>query len=213
MSWTDGTDFDDLQVLVSALSELRPDPALDETDPEVASQRVVIAAELKTLVDQVLHDSVEHARARGVSWQQIGDVLGISRQAAFQRFRNPDDPRGSNHMRTKSNNALIPKAESVYRHIEDGNYAPVGSDMTFIVQRVLTEKKIMSVWSEATAVAGRLESFGESFVRPSGRYAVVVETPLNFEAGDFVGRIAYNRRDKIVGMLILRAEDIATAPF
>ena len=49
-------------------------------------------------------------------------------------------------------------------------------------------------------------------VRPSGSN-VVVETPLSFEAGDFVGRIAYNRRAKIVGMLILRPEDLPTAPF
>ena len=70
----------------------------------------------------------------------------------------------------------------------------------------------MGVWSDATAMAGNLESLGESFVRPSGSN-VVVETPLLFEAGDFVGRIAYNRRNKITGMLILRPDDVASAPF
>ena len=207
-------DLGDIHVLISALIGLgaSSDSAGGETSLEVATQRVAIAAELKMLADQALHDSVEQARAQRVSWQQIGDVLGISRQAAFQRFRNPNDPRGSSPMRTKSNNALITSAEVVYHQIARGDYEPVGRQMTFLVQRVLNEKKVMGVWSDVTATAGALESLGESFVRPSGSN-VVVETPLSFEAGDFVGRIAYNRRDKIVGMLILRPDDVPSAPF
>ena len=204
--------LDDAQVLISGLVELQS----DDEDPEpsvVAVKRVAIAAELKTVVDQVLHDSVEAARASQVSWQQVGDILGISRQAAFQRFRNPDDPRGNEHMRTKTDNALIPRAEQIYHQLDSGNYESVGAEMTFVVQRVLTEKKVMGVWSQVKTMAGSLESIGESFVRPSGRNAVVVETPLSFEAADVIGRIAYNKRDKIVGMLILPAENIASAPF
>ncbi len=207
--------IDDLRVLVTALAELDENVA-NETEgdlQDVATQRVAISMELKTLVDQCLHDRVEQARANQVSWQQIGDVLGISRQAAFQRFRNPDDPRGNNHMRTQSNNALIPKAEGVYYFLQAGDYDAVGQQMTFVAQRVLTEQKVMRVWSDAQAMAGSLESLGESFVRPSGRNAIVVETPLSFEAADFVGRIAYNKRDKIVGMLIMRPEDLPAAPF
>jgi hypothetical protein len=40
-----------------------------------------------------------------------------------------------------------------------------------------------------------------------------VETPLSFESQDFVGRIAYNRRDMVVGMLILPPDDASAAPF
>ena len=67
-------------------------------------------------------------------------------------------------------------------------------------------------WVFSTALAGGLESLGDSFVRPSGSN-VVVETPLIFEGADFVGRIAFNRRNKITGMLILRPEDVPSAPF
>ena len=215
MTLSDEAATDDLRVLISALEELDgiADGDANENRPDLAINRVAIAMELKTLVDQCLHDRVEQARAEKVPWQQIGDVLGITRQAAFQRFRNPDDPRGDNHMRTRSNNALIPKAEQAYRLLDAGDYAAVASQMTFVVQRVLTERKVMDVWADVQTFAGSLESFGESFVRPSGRRAVVCETPLCFEAGDFVGRIAYNKHDKIVGMLIMRREDLSSAPF
>ncbi len=35
---------------------------------------------------EVLQEHVEILRVRGVSWAQIGDALGISRQAAWERF-------------------------------------------------------------------------------------------------------------------------------
>ncbi len=202
----------DVQALVSALIESGSATRTSETETEVATQQVAIAAELKCMVDQTLHDSVAQARAHQVSWQQIGDVLGITRQAAFQRFRDPDDPKGTSPVPTTKHAALVPEAEAVYHDLAAGDYDAVARQMTFLVQRALNEKKVMGVWADTVAVAGTLESLGESLVRPSGSN-VVVETPLSFEAGDFVGRIAYNRRAKIVGMLILRPEDLPTAPF
>ena len=35
--------------------------------------------------------AAEKARDAGCTWQEIGDVLGVSRQAAFQRFGKPID--------------------------------------------------------------------------------------------------------------------------
>jgi biotin operon repressor len=35
-----------------------------------------------------LRKAVADARSHGDSWQQLGDVLGISRQAAQQRFKD-----------------------------------------------------------------------------------------------------------------------------
>ena len=36
---------------------------------------------------------MDRAREAGQSWREIGAVLGTSRQAAFQRFGHPVDPR------------------------------------------------------------------------------------------------------------------------
>jgi ATP-dependent Clp protease ATP-binding subunit ClpX len=37
-------------------------------------------------VREVLQEQVDLLRARGVSWGAIGDAMGISRQAAWERF-------------------------------------------------------------------------------------------------------------------------------
>src|ERR1700683_411398 len=54
---------------------------------------VAAARELSAAADAALQAAVDRARAAGQSWREIGDVLGTSRQAAFQRFGHPVDPR------------------------------------------------------------------------------------------------------------------------
>jgi hypothetical protein len=41
-------------------------------------------------VDVALHDHVGILRARGISWTRIGEALGVSKQAAWERFSGED---------------------------------------------------------------------------------------------------------------------------
>jgi hypothetical protein len=51
------------------------------------------ARELSAATGEALQAAVDRARAAGHSWREIGDVLGTTRQAAFQRFGHPVDRR------------------------------------------------------------------------------------------------------------------------
>src|SRR5436305_3254261 len=42
--------------------------------------------QLAGAVDEALRATVDRARDSGHTWQEVGDVLGTTRQAAFQRF-------------------------------------------------------------------------------------------------------------------------------
>lgn len=53
-----------------------------ETDPETGLRAAVA---LRRLAEQVEATHVGVARAGGWSWEQIGDALGISRQAAHTK--------------------------------------------------------------------------------------------------------------------------------
>lgn len=44
-------------------------------------------------VDEGMRAVVQRARDAGHTWAEIGEVLGTTRQAAFQRFGRPTDPR------------------------------------------------------------------------------------------------------------------------
>jgi hypothetical protein len=65
----------------------REDAAATPLDAVAAALRTVRSAE------DDLRAAVESARSAGRSWAEIGDALGTSRQAAFQRFGRPIDPR------------------------------------------------------------------------------------------------------------------------
>jgi len=54
---------------------------------------VAAARELAVAASSALQAAVDQARGAGHSWRKIGDVLDTTRQAAFQRFGRPVDPR------------------------------------------------------------------------------------------------------------------------
>jgi hypothetical protein len=48
-----------------------------------------IAGQLQALADDLVEDYVEHCRMHGYTWAEIGSMLGVTRQAAQQRFLAP----------------------------------------------------------------------------------------------------------------------------
>ena len=48
-----------------------------------------VAGQLQALADDLIEEYVEHCRMHGSSWAEIGTALGVTRQAAQQRFLAP----------------------------------------------------------------------------------------------------------------------------
>ena len=57
--------------------------AASDADPDVGLRAV---RSLRVLAERLEALQVENARALGWSWQEIADRLGVSRQAAWERF-------------------------------------------------------------------------------------------------------------------------------
>jgi hypothetical protein len=60
-----------------------PSRSADPDDPAVGLRAAVA---LRRLADRVEATHVLAARRRGWSWQQIGDVLGVTRQSVHEKF-------------------------------------------------------------------------------------------------------------------------------
>lgn len=50
-------------------------------------ERVIAADGLCALATTVLADLVDEARSAGVTWLELGEALGVTRQAVYERFR------------------------------------------------------------------------------------------------------------------------------
>jgi hypothetical protein len=62
------------------------DPATAEVENTEDLRGVAVAADALAAEEARLTEAVEIARAHGRSWTRIGIALGVSRQAARQRF-------------------------------------------------------------------------------------------------------------------------------
>ena len=63
-----------------------PFPPMADSDDDVVLRRLRSAAGHAAAADSGLRGLVDLVRSRDVSWARIGDALGVSRQAAWERF-------------------------------------------------------------------------------------------------------------------------------
>ena len=79
--------------IATIITEVEPDihRALQD-DRDAYLRLIAVASAIDAEAAGTLRDSVLSARTAGLSWERIGDVLHISRQAAQQRFGTPASP-------------------------------------------------------------------------------------------------------------------------
>jgi hypothetical protein len=63
-----------------------PFPSFENENDETLLGRLRPASDLVESAAAGLHGLVDLLRRRGVSWARIGSALGVSRQAAWERF-------------------------------------------------------------------------------------------------------------------------------
>ncbi|MEO7587740.1 MAG: hypothetical protein ABIS84_06890 [Arachnia sp.] len=161
-----------------------------------------------------LQSAVDLARAHGQSWADIGDVLGISRQAAFKRFGRPHDPRTGDEMNdTTTASSVVALTERVFWMLDAGDYAAIADLMTTGTARVLTREVLLGMWASAVAEAGNLlacrrtrAELGDGTVLHPDESVlglVIGATELECEAGQWVGRLAIDTEHRVVGLLVV----------
>lgn len=86
------SDSDMAILLAEAIA--KADPGLSErleSDPQAHLEMVQLTAIADTEASNLLHTAVSSARAAGFSWEAVGGALGMTRQAAQQRFKITDE--------------------------------------------------------------------------------------------------------------------------
>lgn len=77
-----------LRTLMHQVSDALDSRDVRALDSNLAERELQFLADLRAATDRALSNAVPYAqKKRGLSWQRIGDLLGMSRQAAWERFR------------------------------------------------------------------------------------------------------------------------------
>jgi hypothetical protein len=175
-------------------------PVLSTDDDPLGTLRTSIEVQSKTVA--LVAAAVEQARAAGQTWQDIGTVLGVSRQAAFQRFGKPIDPRTGETMNTTPLPEAVTLVETIIDALARGRWGDVASRFDAQMRDALTEDGLAAAWAQVIGMAGAFDTRGESEAARAADITIT-NTPLAFEAGDFVARISFHDDQTIAGLYIL----------
>ncbi|HEX3752532.1 MAG TPA: DUF3887 domain-containing protein [Streptosporangiaceae bacterium] len=151
--------------------------------------------------EEELAMSVAQARESGHTWAEIGQILGTSRQAAFQRFGRPADPRTGRPMEPVVPDARD-RAGQLLADLTAGRWADVWAQFGDRVAARLDPPGLAAAWAQVIGLVGQYERHGEPSVYQAGDFTVV-DTPLFFEAGERMGRVSYDRDGRVAGLFFL----------
>lgn len=171
-----------------------------------------------------LKAAVHQARAEGRTWADIGEVLGISRQAAFKRFGEVTNPANGQRIAgaPMSIQAIQQLTQQVFDLIAEAKYAELEQLMHPEVRKELPATLIAETWASVLAEVGAKESYDDTHVvLPGGDRidedtnilgTVVGVTTIQHEAGDMMGRVAIDEQQRVVGILVV-TPDYEPLPF
>jgi hypothetical protein len=164
-------------------------------------EAVTAARDLSATADAALQESVDRARGAGHSWREIGDVLETTRQAAFQRFGRPVDPRTGQPMVRQILPGAADRAVAIVRLLAQGRWDEVRRDFDATMTDRLSAVELARGWAQVVGMVGALDRAGEPTAVVAG-IGTVVDVPLQFEAGDRTGRISFSPDGQITGLFI-----------
>lgn len=185
-------------------------------------EEVIRAQEQLMASKERLQNAVTAARSQGHTWQEIGDALHMSRQAAFKRFGKPTPPKEPEPVEPKPVAPVLAITERAFALIAAAEHDELHQLMTPGTKEALTADLIAQTWSSVLAEVGELETCdGTTIELPDGTTldpeesilgTVITATTLRCEAGDILGRVAFDHDRKITGILIV-PQDHGDLPF
>jgi hypothetical protein len=193
------------QQLHRQLGQILAAPVLRGDDDPLELVRA--AHEVQDRAEALMVAAVQQARDAGRTWQEIGEVLGVSRQAAFQRYGKPIDPRTGEAMNTKALPGADELAKTVIDDLAHARWAEVSARFDAKMRDGLSEEGLAEAWAHIVGLAGAYEGHGDTDAVRAGDFTTT-NTPLHFEAGDFLARITF-RDDRTLAGLYILSPDVA----
>jgi len=156
---------------------------------------------LDTIVDDTLHALVDQARAAGHTWAEIGEVLHVSRQAAFQRFGGGRRPEvGEDVIDVPVTNAAE-HALPVLEAFLDGRLDDARSTFDDRMLEAVSVELLADVREKVRREAGEVQALGNPAVSVRDGYTVV-DIPVALERADGIGRVVLDADRQVAGFFV-----------
>ena len=163
---------------------------------------VTVVRSLARVVEEGLREAVQNARQAGHTWAEIGELLGTTRQAAFQRFGRPLDPRTGAPMSDTILPGAAERAAGLLADVSEQRWEQVTGGFNQRMAEALDARGLAAAWAQVVGTAGEYQSMGEPVAHQAGDYTVV-DVPLRFEAAEMTGQVTYDRDGQVAGLFLL----------
>lgn len=179
---------------------------LRDTDSSHSYSSLAALAATRTLslvIDDTMRALVNKARHEGATWQDIGGVLGTTRQAAYQRF-GPHMTGVETDMEDAPVKDADDRALSVLGRYTKKDWS-LRDEFNDSMNERLSSNLLNASLDQITSTAGAFESFGSPIARHMQGHTVV-DVPMTFSAGEMKGRVAFDNSGHVAGLFILDPE-------
>jgi hypothetical protein len=163
---------------------------------------VTVVRSLAQVVEEGLREAVQSARQAGHTWAEIGELLGTTRQAAFQRFGRPLDPRTGAPMSDTILPGAAERAAGLLADISEQRWEQATGGFNQRMAEALDARGLAAAWAQVVGTAGEYQGMGEPVAHQAGDYTVV-DVPLRFEAAEMTGQVSYDRAGQVAGLFFL----------
>src|ERR1700761_9271251 len=173
----------------------------DQTDSPGQVMRAVAATRsLDMIVEDTLRALVEQARSAGHTWAEIGQLLHVSRQAAFQRF-------GGGPRATPEDEAAVPvegavdTAVPVLEAFLDARFDDARAAFGERMLDACSVELLADVREKVRAFGGEVQALGAPVISVRDGYTGV-DIPVALERADGVGRVVLDADRQVVGFFV-----------
>jgi len=176
-----------------AVDGVPPDPLLTPLTT------VTAVRSLARVVEEGLREAVQNARQAGHTWAEIGELLGTTRQSAFQRFGRPLDPRTGAPMSDTILPDAAERAVGLLADVAEQRWAQATAGFNQRMAQAVDASGLAAAWAQVVGTVGEYEGMGEPVAHQAGDYTVV-DVPLRFEAAEMTGQVSYDRDGQVAGL-------------
>jgi hypothetical protein len=165
---------------------------------------VAAARQLAAAAEEALQVAVDRARDAGQSWREIGEVLGTTRQAAFQRFGHPVDPGTGVPMSREVPPAMVERATEFLTRFTQARWEEVLADFNDFMRERHDADRLAGGWAHMVGRYGSYQGMGQISPVPAGDDAIV-DVRLDFEAGEAMIGVHFDQDGKVCGLRLHRS--------
>jgi hypothetical protein len=173
----------------------------DEHSAGQVMRAIAATRSLDQIVEDTLRALVEQARAAGHTWAEIGEVLHVSRQAAFQRFGGGRRPTPEDGAIAAPVAGAVASAVTALQAFLDGRWGDARSTFDQRILKACSVELLADVREKVRRQAGEVQPLGTPAVSVRDGYTVV-DIPVALEHGDGIGRVVLDAGRQVAGFFV-----------